>query len=103
VVFFYRRGAVRDRSREDLQNKASGLNLMVAAIVLWNTVYLEQAVKALEKGGTPIPPEWLPHISPLGWEHVNLVGDYIWNPSQTTTLDDLRPLRRLKALAYSQG
>jgi TnpA family transposase len=103
AVFFYRRGAVRDRSREDLQNKASGLNLVVAAIVLWNTVYLEQAVKALEKGGTPIPPECLPHISPLGWEHVNLVGDYIWNPSQTTTLDDLRPLRRLKALAYSQG
>jgi hypothetical protein len=32
-----------------LQNKASGLNLVVAAIVLWNTVYLEQAVAALER------------------------------------------------------
>ena len=41
AVFFYRHGAVRDRLREDLQNKASGLNLIVAAIVLWNTVYLE--------------------------------------------------------------
>ena len=48
AVFFYRRGAVRDRLREDLQNKASGLNLVVAAIILWNTVYLEQAVAALE-------------------------------------------------------
>jgi TnpA family transposase len=44
AIFFYRRGAVRDRLREDLQNKASGLNLLVAAIILWNTVYLEQGV-----------------------------------------------------------
>src|SRR4051794_29298155 len=66
AVFFYRRGAVRDRLREDLQNKASGLNLVVAAIVLWNTVYLEQAVAALERQGTPMPADCLPHLSPLG-------------------------------------
>ena len=28
AIFFYRHGAVRDRLREDLQNKASGLNLV---------------------------------------------------------------------------
>lgn len=72
AIFFYRRGAVRDRLREDLQNKASGLKLVVAAIVLWNTVYLEQAVAALERQGTPVPAECLPHLSPLGWEHINL-------------------------------
>lgn len=86
AIFFYRRGAVRDRLREDLQNKASGLNLVVAAIVLWNTVYLEQAVAALERQGTPIPAECLPHLSPLGWEHINLTGDYIWDLRQATTL-----------------
>ena len=94
AIFFYRRGAVRDRLREDLQNKASGLNLVVAAIVLWNTVYLEQAVAALERQGTPIPAECLPHLSPLGWEHINLTGDYIWDLRQTTTLQRLRTLRR---------
>ena len=36
--FLYQRAAVRNRLREDLQNKTSGLNLVVAAIVLWNTV-----------------------------------------------------------------
>ena len=85
AVFFYRRGAVRDRLPEDLQNKASGLNLVVAAIVLWNTVYLEQAVAALERQGTPVPAECLPHLSPLGWEHINLTGDYVWDLRQTTT------------------
>lgn len=94
AIFFYRRGAVRDRFREDLQNKASGLNLVVAAIVLWNTVYLEQAVRALEQRGTPVPSECLPHVSPLGWEHINLIGDYIWDLRQTTTMQRLRALRR---------
>jgi hypothetical protein len=94
AIFFYRRGAVRDRLREDLQNKASGLNLVVAAIVLWNTVYLEQAVAALERQGTPVPADCLPHLSPLGWEHINLTGDYIWDLRQTTTLQRLRSLRR---------
>jgi hypothetical protein len=68
--------------------------LVVAAIVLWNTVYLEQAVAALERQGTPIPAECLPHLSPLGWEHINLTGDYIWDLRQTTTLQRLRTLRR---------
>jgi TnpA family transposase len=94
AVFFHRRGAVRDRLREDLQNKASGLNLVVAAIILWNTVYLEQAVAALERQGTPVPIECLPHLSPLGWEHINLTGDYRWDLRQTTTLQRLRALRR---------
>ena len=107
AVFFYRRGAVRDRLREDLQNEASGLNLVVAAIILWNTVYLEQAVAALGSGsilthypaleqeGTPVPAECLPHLLPLGWEHINPTNwCYIWDLRQTTTFQRLRPLRR---------
>jgi hypothetical protein len=25
-----------------------------------------------------VPDALLKHLSPLGWEHVNLTGDYIW-------------------------
>jgi hypothetical protein len=42
-------------------------------------VYLEQAAAGLERQGMPVPPECLPHLSPLGWEHINLAGDYIWD------------------------
>jgi hypothetical protein len=52
------------------------LNLMVAAIVLWNTVYLERAVAALRERGHTISDELLAHLSPLKWEHINLTGDY---------------------------
>jgi len=45
AVFSNRLGELRDRSFEDQRHRASGLNLVVAAIVLWNTVYLERAVQ----------------------------------------------------------
>ena len=41
AVFFNRLGEIRDRSIDQQQYRASGLTLVTAAIVLWNTVYLE--------------------------------------------------------------
>ena len=34
-------------------------------------------------------------VAPLGWEHVNLTGDYVWVADQSAvpTNDELRPLR----------
>jgi TnpA family transposase len=54
AVFFNRLGEVRDRSFEHQRYRASGLNLVVAAIVLWNTVYLERAVQALPDRQRPL-------------------------------------------------
>jgi hypothetical protein len=36
---------------------------------------------------------YLKHLSPVGWEHISLTGDYIWNLKQQTSLETLRPLR----------
>jgi TnpA family transposase len=38
AIFFHRLGEIRDRSFENQRNRASGLNLVTAAIVLPNTV-----------------------------------------------------------------
>jgi TnpA family transposase len=43
AVFFNRLGEIRDRSYENQRHRASGLNLPVAAIILWNTTYLQRA------------------------------------------------------------
>src|SRR5665213_1277058 len=42
AVFFNRLGELRDRRFENQRYRASGLNLVVAVIVLWNTTYLER-------------------------------------------------------------
>jgi hypothetical protein len=47
----------------------------------------EQRQRILRGGGVrdrrllPVPGQLLVHLSPLGWEHVNLTGDYIWSAS----------------------
>jgi len=66
AVFFNRQGDLRDRSFENQRYRASGLNLIVAAIILWNTVYLERAIAALREQGIAIDDEALTHLSPSG-------------------------------------
>ncbi len=73
--------------------RASGLNLVVAAIVLWNTVYLERAVAAIRETGQAVSDETLAHLSPLKWEHINLTGDYHWRKDAGLRNSKLRPLR----------
>jgi hypothetical protein len=82
-VFCNRLGEIRDRSYENQRYRASGLNLLVAAIILWDTVYLQRAVDHLRKQGIEPGPNDLVHLSPLGWEHINLTGDYHWEAKQT--------------------
>lgn len=65
----------------------------MAAIATWNAVYLSQAVEELKKRGEVVPEEYLPHITPLGWEHINLIGQYSFTHQSARSLDNLRPLR----------
>ena len=85
AVFFNRLGEIRDRSFEHQRYRASGLNLVTAAIVLWNTVYLERAITTLSAQDPTLDLTLVQHLSPLGWEHISLTGDYTWP----------RPRRRL--------
>ena len=93
AVFFNRLGEIRDRSYENQRHRASGLNLLVEAIILWNTTYLQRAVDHLRDQRQHPAPGDLAHLSPLGWEHINLTGDYHWETSPTLGPDQFRPLR----------
>jgi hypothetical protein len=79
-------------------NRASGLNLVTPAIVLWNTVYLERATQALREAGKLPDDGMLRYLSPLGWEHINLTGDYVWRQNQKIDKGQFRPLRDTKNL-----
>ena len=95
AVFFHRLGEIRDRTFENQRYRASGLNLAVAAIILWNTLYLGRAVDELRSRGEIIPDELLAHIAPLGWEHIAFNGDYVW-PAEPLG-NAFRPLRNPRA------
>ncbi|KAA0675758.1 Tn3 family transposase [Roseomonas genomospecies 6] len=93
AVCFHRLGRIPDRTPENQQHRAGGLNLVVAAIILWNTVYMERAINALRAGGEHIPDGLLSHLAPLGWQHINLTGDYLWSANRVPSTVGYRPLR----------
>lgn len=94
AVFFNQLGEIRDRSYEDQLHRASGLQLIISAIVTWNSIYISRAIETLRSKGIHIPKEYIQHISPLGWEYIALTGDYIWNLNQKVNFEILRPLRK---------
>ena len=93
AVCFHRLGRLRDRSVEIQQYRASGLALVTAAIALWNTVYLDRALHALSQQGELVPVALLGHLAPVGWQHINLTGDYLWDADASIAADGFRTLR----------
>ncbi|WP_054943659.1 Tn3 family transposase [Paenibacillus ihuae] len=95
AIFFGKHGELRERALQDQLQRASALNIIINAISVWNTVYLQQATEHRKKQGK-LQEELLNHISPLGWEHINFLGEYKFNFKQNTSLNSLRPLKQQK-------
>ena len=99
AVFLNRLGEIRDRSFENQRYRASGLNLIVTAITLWNTVYIERALAALRVERS-IEGDLVAHLSPLSWEHIHLTGDYVWHANKRVAKGRFRPLRRSSSPSF---
>jgi hypothetical protein len=50
-------------------------------------------VHARRVHGQPVDENLLQHVSPLGWEHINLTGDYVWRQDRRVERGKFRPLR----------
>jgi hypothetical protein len=94
AVFFNRLDELRDQTFENQRYRASGSNLVVAAIVLWNTFYLRRVIEALRADGRSFDESFLTHLSSVGWEHINLTGGYVWHANKRVAKGRFRPLRR---------
>jgi TnpA family transposase len=89
------KGQLRRKRGEELVNQASCLNLVTNAVILWNTVYMAEAVAQLKREGYPINESDLAHIWPTRYEHINVYGRYHFNIEEVWGRKGLRPLRRL--------
>lgn len=77
-----RQGEIRDRTAEGQHYRMAGLNLLAAIVIYWNTKQLGIAVAARMKEGKDSPDALLSHISPLGWAHILLTGEYRWRKAR---------------------
>lgn len=93
AVFHGRRGEVRKRYREGQEDQLSALGLVVNAVVLWTTRYQQAALDALRAEGAEVRDEDVARLSPLGTEHVNVLGRYHFELDGPVARGELRPLR----------
>ena len=61
------------------------------AIVLWNTRYQDAALDQLRRDGHDVHDDDVRRLSPLGHDHINLLGRYQFNATDLLN-DSLRPL-----------
>ena len=93
AVFQGKRGELRQRYREGQEAQLGALGLVVNNIVLWNTLYIDAALQQLRADGFPVLPEDVARLSPLVYEHINLLGRYAFSVPEAVQRGQLRPLR----------
>ena len=101
-LFHGDRGRVRKRYREGQEDQLSSLGLVLNAVALWNTLYLDRAVLHLRDQGAELRDEDLARVSPLTHAHVRVLGRYHFRLHETVATGGLRPLRDPTAIDESE-
>ena len=91
AIFFGKQGELRERTMENQLQRVSALNIIIYAINIWNTLYLEKAIEYRKSEGD-FNEDLIANISPLGWEHINLLGEYTFNSEESFSREGLREL-----------
>ena len=94
AVFHGKRGELRQRYREGQEDQLGALGMVVNAIILWNTIYMDAALDELRQEGFDVRDEDVARLSPLSHGHLNVLGRYAFTLPETVARGELRPLRR---------
>ena len=81
---------MRQRYREGQEDQLGALGLVLNAVVLWNTRYMDLALGQLRARGADVQMSDVARLSPLGFRHVNFLGRYAFTLPEPGRL---RPLR----------
>ena len=92
AVFYGKRGELHQAYREGQEDQLNALGLVVNAMVLWNTRYMEQALASLRQRGQEVSDEDIARLSPLGHDHITKLGHYSFEVPEVVMQGLLRPL-----------
>ncbi|MGI8336690.1 Tn3 family transposase [Actinomadura scrupuli] len=80
---------MRQRYREGMEDQLGSLGLALNAVIWWNSLYLDAAVKHLRAQGFPATDEMCARLSPICYDHINFLGRYAFTCAELNT--GLRP------------
>jgi len=76
AIYHGKKGEVYKHYKEDQEDQLNSLSLVTNDIVVWNTVYIQEAIKLLRARGEIINEEDVAKLSPLLSKHINILGKY---------------------------
>ena len=91
LMFFGKNGRLNESSIESQLEKASCLNIMLSSLIVWNSRYLEK-IYSIVKNEEWFNEEEFKRVSPLGTQHVNFLGKYVFEDIKIETKDGLREI-----------
>jgi hypothetical protein len=75
-IFHGRKGELYQRYREGMEDQLGALGIVLNCVVLWNTVYIDAALRQLRAQGYPVRDEDVTRLSPFMRKHINVTGKY---------------------------
>jgi TnpA family transposase len=93
VLFHGQRGEIRHPYREGQEDQLGAMGLVLNIIVLWNTIYMEEVLKQLQRERFPVLESDKAHLSPLVHDHTNMNGKFVFLLPDAIAKGKLRPLR----------
>ncbi|WP_233096220.1 transposase [Alicyclobacillus sp. SO9] len=100
AVCYGKRGELHQRYKEGQEDQLGALGFVVNAIVLWNTRYMSAALQNLRVQGQMMDLTDIKRLSPVGHDHINMVGRYSFTLPEEIAHGDLRPLNRGSADSF---
>jgi TnpA family transposase len=99
ALFIGQTGVLKSRAIKDQADQISCLRLLTTAIIVWNAVYIGEAVEHLRAANYQVGDDQLAHIYPMLLKRINLIGEYRFPEDERalTSLNSL-PLRSLDGM-----
>ena len=83
---------MRQRYRDGIEDQLGALRLVINALVLWNTRYLQRALGQWQEAYGAVEPANVARLSPLLHEYVNMPSRYDFMLPNRVAAGELRPL-----------
>ncbi|WUH64782.1 transposase [Streptomyces sp. NBC_00440] len=90
-IFHGKAGQLYQRYQDGMEDQIGALGLVLNALVLFNTRYMDAAVQQLREDGFDVRDEDVARLSPFARHHVNMLGRYSFQLPDLP--GGLRPLR----------
>ena len=98
AILHGQRGELRQRFREGQEDQLGALGLVVNAVVLWNTRYLDAALAKVRTTDVAVKPEAVQRLSLLLLDHINVLDRYEFALKESIRQVQLRPFREPKEM-----